>query len=391
MTLSNENLENIFNGKKIWIDIEQPKAAIMLKTLIKKFEEAGADTFITARDYDSTFKIMDETGFEYKKIGQHGGASLQNKLKTYIERLDLLYKEVINYNPDFLVTFSSVEAPRISFGLQIPSIGFNDEPRNAPVCKLIFPLLDEIITPKCIPIDLYLNLYAKKEQLIRYNGIDEIAWLSEFLPNPNSLKKYNLEKGEYIIVRTEMTYASYFVGKLKPHETIVAKFIPKIYEKHPDKKYFLLTRSKEQQDWLYNFLKERGLNPTKMEKNNEINSNLIVTRYISPIIDLCFFSALVISGGGTIVRESSLLGVPSIECFPGETAPQDIFLIKNGFPMEHIIEPKKIADRAIEILNKAPSKGRYTMAFKNKINQFENPNEVCFQKVAKRLQQNKKK
>jgi len=40
----------------------------------------------------------------------------------------------------------------------------------------------------------------------------------------------------------------------------------------------------------------------------------------------------VISGGGTLVRESSLLSVPSIEYFPGDSAPQETFLLNSGFP-----------------------------------------------------------
>ena len=50
-------------GKKIWIDAEEPKTGIMLKSLIKWFKEAGAELLITARDFDSTFKILDDTGF----------------------------------------------------------------------------------------------------------------------------------------------------------------------------------------------------------------------------------------------------------------------------------------------------------------------------------------
>ena len=73
--------------------------------------------------------------------------------------------------------------------MNIPSIGYNDEPRNVPVCKLIFPYLDNIITPSCVPEQLYINLHANPNKLIRYNGIDEIAWLSEYQPNPSILDK----------------------------------------------------------------------------------------------------------------------------------------------------------------------------------------------------------
>ena len=96
-------------------------------------------------------------------------------------------------------------------------------------------------------------------------------------------------------------------------------------------------------------------------------------------MDFCFFGALIISGGGTIVRESSLLNVPSIEFFPGNSAPQEQFLIENGFPLEHIKDPTHLIERTIDILNQGPSTDRFKISsFKEKIDQFENPIEICF-------------
>ena len=102
-------------------------------------------------------------------------------------------------------------------------------------------------------------------------------------------------------------------------------------------------------------------------------------------MDLCFYAALVISGGGTITRESALLGVPSIEFFPGKSAPQEIFLTENGFPMYHIRDIKKIVDESIKILEKGPSSGRFTMDFQKKLRKFENPNRIYFDYVKEKL------
>jgi predicted glycosyltransferase len=361
-------------GKKIWIDIEEPKTGIMFKSLFKMFMNEGAELLITARDFDSTFKVMDDIGIKYEKVGRHGGGTLEGKLSAYIERLNLLSSMVIKFKPDFFVTFSSVEGPRISFGLQIPSIGINDEPRNEPVCKLIFPFLDEIITPACVPIEEYIKLYAKQEKIIRYNGIDEVGWLSEYVPNPDILKKLNVEKGKFVLIRSEMSSASYLMDKMRPEETMINQFFPKIFEQFPDYKYFLSVRSVEQERWLKEKLKQYTT-----------NKNVEITRYLPNMVDLCYYAALVISGGGTIVRESSLLGVPSIEYFPGVTAPQEIFLMNNGFPIEHIKEPQIISKRAIEILKQCPSKDRFSNKFKDQITKLDNPNQILFKRVKTRL------
>ncbi|MFX1496628.1 MAG: DUF354 domain-containing protein [Promethearchaeota archaeon] len=362
------------NKKRIWIDIEEPKTAIMFKSLVSKLEEEKASLLITARNYDSTFQILDDLEINYIKVGKHGGEKLDGKLKAYIDRLGDLFPYIFKFKPEFFITFSSIEGTRISYGLKVPSIGYNDEPRNVHVCKLLFPYLDQIITPECVPKEWYINLHANPEKLIRYNGIDEIAWLTEFTPNNDILKKFDVQKGQYIIIRSEPSFASYFLSKLEPEKTLISDFFPLIFKKYPNLKYFIIPRTDKQENYL------------KVKLRDYIrNKNTILTRYLPNMSNFCFYSALVISGGGTIVRESSLLGVPSIEFFPGDTAPQESFLINNDFPLFHIKNYKKVAEKAIEILSSNPKPNRFSEAFRERLNDFENPNEICFKKIKERI------
>jgi predicted glycosyltransferase len=362
------------SNKRIWIDIEEPKTAIMFKSLIRNFQNEGVELLTTARDYDSTFQILDDSNIKYHKIGRHGGEKLEDKLQSYINRLTGLFPFVTKFKPDYFVTFSSVEGARISYGLKIPSIGYNDEPRNIPVCKLIFPYLDKIIIPACVPEEWYVKLHAEPNKLIKYNGIDEIAWLNDYEPNPKVLNTYSLEKGKFVIIRSEPSFASYFINKLKPEETLISQFFPAIYARCPDLKYYLIVRTEKQED----FLKKKLYNYAD-------NPNVVITRYMPNMVDLCYYSALVISGGGTIVRESSLLNIPSIEFFPGDTAPQEQFLIENGFPLKHLRESEDIINKSIEILSSKPSTDRFNDMFKRKIVNFDNPNEICFKHVKEKI------
>ena len=58
-------------NKKIWFDIEEPKTAVMFNSLLKRFQEEDAELLITARDYDSTFHILDDLAVNYQKVGKH--------------------------------------------------------------------------------------------------------------------------------------------------------------------------------------------------------------------------------------------------------------------------------------------------------------------------------
>jgi predicted glycosyltransferase len=362
-------------NKKIWIDIEQPKTAVMFHSLIKRFENEDSNLLITARDYDSTYQILDDNNIVYKNIGKHGGGKLEDKLETYINRLKALFPIVKKFSPEYFATFLSLEGTRIAYGLQIPSIGINDEPRNEPVCKLIHPFIENVITPECIPIEWYTRLHADPEKIIRYNGLDEIAWLSEYKPHPHILDKFDLKKGNYLLIRSEPVKASYLIDKLKPDETMISEFLPGIYKEFPNHTYLLLVRTDLQEQFLLKKLKE-------IRKGN----NILITQYLPNIVDLCFYGALIISGGGTIVRESSLLNVPSIEFFPGDSAPQEKFLMENGFPLQHIQDNEELIESAIEILDKGPSPERFQIdLFRESISKFENPIEICFNVVKKNL------
>ena len=362
----------MITNRKIWIDIEEPKTAIMLSSLIREFEKVGTNLLITARDFDSTFQILDSLNIKYKKIGKHGGPSLEDKLQAYINRITQLYQVIKKYKPDYFVTFSSVEGVRIAFGLKIPSIGYNDEPRNESVCKLILPFLEKTLIPKCVPINRYLQLGATKENLITYDGIDEVAWLWDYIPNKGILKEFNLIPKKYVIVRTEPTVASYLIDYLKPEESLISKFLPQIVKKNPDYNYLILVRNYQQLAYL-------------KDKLRDFKKNVTITQFLPNMLDLCYYASLVISGGGTIVRESSLLNTPCIEFFPGETAPQEQFLIKNGFPLEHIKDITLIVSRALEILSNSSNSEISIQDFKDKLKSFENPNQICFDIVMKEL------
>jgi uncharacterized protein len=360
-------------GKKIWVDLEHQKAGIMFASLLKHLESEGAELLLTARDMGNNRQVMDELGLNYTMVGKHGGEKLEDKLDAYVERLAMLLPMVKEFHPDHFLTFGSVEGIRIAFGLRIPSISFNDEPRSTAVGRLTLPIIDKVITPACVPEELYLQLGASRERMIRYNGIDEIAWISEYTPKEDILDVMDVAKGEYILMRTEMTHTEYLRDIMRPEETYITQFLPAIYKEFPNHKYFLLPRLDSQFEYLKKNLADYD------------PAQVIVTKFVPRLDDFMFYSSFVASGGGTVVRESSLMDIPSIEFFPGETAPQEHFLMDNGFPLWHIKDFDDVANKANEILASGSGQDRFTEDFKEKLKKYENPNDVCFQAISSKL------
>jgi predicted glycosyltransferase len=345
---------------KIWLDFCEPKSVIMLRPLYEKLSKHH-DVFITSRDFDSTLYLLERWGIRHIPAGKYGGASLLGKLKSYSNRISELIPIIEKEKPEFLFCITSPEALRISFGLHIPNIMFNDEPRSFGPCTTTFPYVDQVIVPGCIPIEWYLNYGLKKEKIIRFNGIDEVGWLSNFKPDKSLISDLNLEVDRYVVCRTEPTKAGYLLDKMKPHETQLTKIIPKLIDSASDFKFLILTRNEEQ----FNYLKKLF--------TFEIKKDIIrIYKGVDQLAHIMFFSKLVITGGGTMVRESALLGVPSIEFFPLETYPQEQFLIDNNFPLKHFHKAEDSIKQAVDFI-----KGNYKIETFKKIKELENPIQIA--------------
>ncbi len=353
---------------KIWLDFCEPKSVTMLRPLYDKLQKKH-DVFITARDFDSTIFLLEKWGIDYIPVGNYGGETLLGKLKAYAQRLKDLILIVEKHQPEFLFCITSPEAMRISFGLQIPNIMFNDEPRSYGPCSTTFPYINKLIVPYCIPLDWYLKYGLKRDKIIRFNGIDEVGWLSDFVPNETVLDNLELSKVDYFVCRTEPTTAGYLINKMKKFETKLTKIIPRILSHLRDITAIIITRNNEQYDYLVKYFK---VNPDR--------KRIRVFKHIDNLTQVMFFSKLVLSGGGTMVRESSLLGIPSIEFFPLETYPQEQFLIDNGFPLIHTHEEEECIKNAIDFIT--DGKKRDTLDI---IKKLENPIDISIGEFTKQM------
>ena len=148
-------------------------------------------------------------------------------------------------------------------------------------------------------------------------------------------------------------------------DTVVVRVERSLHSRRPEGRVIRVER-REHQSIVGCFRREHGLS------------------YVSPV-DPQLNEDVLIPPESTAGAEPGQMVVVSIESFPGDTAPQEHFLMENGFPLWHIKEPKEISRKAIDLLGTEPSKDRFTGAFKNKIDQFDNPTEILLQHVLEDL------
>ena len=233
---------------KVWFDFCEPKSVIYLRPLYTRIAR-DHDVLLTARDFDATIPLLDTWNVPYHLVGKYGGSELLDKLHSYVDRLGELLAIVEREKPDQFFSMASPEGMRITYGIKIPSIIFNDEPRSLGACSLTVPFADRVIVARIIPPEWYLRLGVDPARLVRFNGIDEIAWLNknEFVPDAAPVRKAGLESDNYIVLRPEATQAyAHLQHRLKSHETLLTDVIPVINqhlkERGTDMKLLVLSR-----------------------------------------------------------------------------------------------------------------------------------------------------
>ena len=147
------------------------------------------------------------------------------------------------------------------------------------------------------------------------------------------------------------------MDKMKPHETLLSEIVPKLMQNYPEYHYLLIPRNQPQYEAL------------NKQFEKEISAGQIILRKgVANLAHIMYYAKMVMTGCGTMVRESALLGVPSIEFFPLDTYPQEEFLIENGFPLKHVRKPDDVLNVIQTYLDKD-----HRIDTKNKINGLENP------------------
>ncbi len=265
----------------IWIDIVNEPHIRLWKRFLSRYPQ---EALITVRRkgllVDLVRKIMPESK---PIIVGRWESNESEKIRAFAGRVRELTVLLDEYDIDLATSKGSAEQARVAFGLSIPFVALNDNdlPPHI-ITKLTFPLSRVVVVPECFSGPIY-------GPVIRFPGVFEISHILDYLENPTKkeYRKLGLEEGEYIIVRPP-PIASHYLKEANSFDPLISKLLKE-------------TGLKE-----VRFLREGGIRLPSGE----------IIRGVVDGLDLMSTSAGVISGGGTMVREAAILGIPSISLFP---------------------------------------------------------------------------
>src|SRR5881296_4666464 len=319
---------------KVWIEILTPKQALFFEPLYRALEGRGHETLITTRVYREAEQTLGLKKLRFSVVGSHGGGTAFGKLIASAERITKLANLIQRWKPGVAVSFSSVEASRVAFGLGIPHVAANDSPHSWMVARLTIPLTTFLCCPWIIGRSVWREFGGPLRRVILYRALDPAAWLKRHRPNHNVLSQLKLKKDRPIVVfRTEEAFASYLMGKASDREPVVGPIIDWLLRRGLDCQVVVSTRY--------------GMQAPVIRKR--FGEKVTVVDRIVDATSLLSYSSAFVGSGGTMTVEAALLGIPAISCFPGPK-PLYIRYLERKRLVKTIKSPSKITKEVLEIL-----------------------------------------
>jgi len=342
----------------IWFDTVTAKEPLLFNAIARELEKEGHEVIFTCRDYDYVVSLFDLLQRDVMVFGEHGGGTLFGKLMAGNKRIELLAKYINNLDekPDYHISYSSPESTRVAFGLGIPTITINDSPHAKAVGKLTVPLSKYLVYSSSISKEKWLSLGALEEQLQPYNGIDEVAWLIDFEPNPEVLAQLSLTVDDHFIVaRPEESNAAYMLELGIDGLTYLDVILEDIFKEY-EGKVVMFPRYETQKEAL----------------KKKFGDKLIIPPKALDTLSLYYYSDLCITGGATMAREAAAIGTPSISYYP---QPLDVleYIASIGIPLYNEYTVGKAIERAKMLIRNSAKKGSIRQQTKEILHKLESP------------------
>jgi predicted glycosyltransferase len=264
---------------------------------------------LTARPLSHTTELLDDWGHPYTAIGQHGGARRAGKALAAVSRTAQAFAFARGKGFDYGLAHGSTDLPPVGRVLGIPNTTMFDYEWARLQHELNCRLATRVLVPDAIPAERLALYGARPPKLVRYPGLKEEYYLADFEPDESVLGELGLDRERVIaVVRTAPSYALYLGGSEN-------ELLPRVLRRLLDEgaQVVVLARTDEQRRTL-----------------RELDAGLVVPERAVDGRSLAALADLVVSAGGTMIREAAVLGTPVWSIFEGRPGAVDEQLEREG-------------------------------------------------------------
>jgi hypothetical protein len=294
-----------------WFDLDNSPHVQIFRPVINNFRKNGTGCLVTARDFAQTKQLLEMYDMPHALIGEYGGKNTIKKIINLYDRSTRLKNFVHGKDISLAVNHGSRSQAVAAKRARIKSVTMVDYEYTE--IKIFNYYADYILVPLVIPYHRLKEAGFNMKKVIRYGGMKEDIYLNGFKPDENFREKIGIRDDEILaVLRPPSTTSNYHDPE---SEYLLVEVIEKIL-KTKNTKIIAATR----------MAPDRQIISEKFPGNDRI---VFLDKPVDGL-QLLYAADLTLSGGGTMNRESSLLGTKTYSFFTGRRPFIDENLANNG-------------------------------------------------------------
>jgi predicted glycosyltransferase len=295
---------------KVWIDMTASAHPLVFRPLVELMQARGDEVVITARDYAQTLQLIERHGMTATPIGQHGGRSRTGKAREMATRLRALKSFARDKQIDLALAHGSHELTITARRLGIPSTTTFDYEWAWLQHQLGCRAATRVVVPDSIPVERLARYGAVPPKLLRYPGLKEEYYLTDFEPDPAVLSELEIDPQRTLVVLRPPPDVSLYHRHSNPLFPQTIQHLGRLDSVHA----VVIPRTEAQRDYV------RALElPSVIVPEGAVDAQSLIA-----------FCDLAVSAGGTMNREAAALAVPVYTTYGGRLGGVDEELIRQG-------------------------------------------------------------
>jgi len=300
----------------IWFDLDNSPHVPLFVPVFAELEKLNISFDITARDFAQTLELLNMQKIPFTAIGRHGGKNKVKKIINLLKRSGELKRYIRNKFPEskqpkLSVSHGSRTQLVASKRLGIRSLLMMDYEYTE--TRIFNRYADEILVPVMIPDERLRENGIQLSKVTRYNGFKEELYLASFKPDSGFRKSLGINENETLAVIRPPGMLGNYHDKRSEELLIYALNHLSV---NINCRVLISSRSQKDRDLINFHIKDK--------------QNI---RFLEKAVDglqLVNAADIVISGGGTMNRESALLGTKTYSIFTGRRPYLDELLEREG-------------------------------------------------------------
>jgi len=300
-------------GRRLWIDLDNSPHVPLFAPLIRHLREAGWKVFVTARDFAQTLDLVEQLGVDALPVGAHAGRNKVRKLANLPVRALQLMRAVRRFRPDAALSHGSRTQALASRLLDVPQFVMFDYEWTE--LRILSTLATHLICPVALTASRLREVGVPVHKVSWYDGFKEELYLGDFEPDPGFRSDIGVSSDEILVtIRPPGIVGNYHDPR---SEQLCADVIRQVM-RTAGTVAVILPKTRLEREFVLSAL------PT------DPAGRAIIPDRALPGLQLLNASDGAISGGGTMNRESALLGTPTWSIFTGRRALVDEELARRG-------------------------------------------------------------